>query len=138
MNTESDGVNPQARSWRRMFMPLAENVSEARRGAQLVLASWAASDDAAETIALIISELATNAVRHARVPGRCFEVAMTYDGGKAIEIEVSDGSPHHPVVKSFDPDATSGRGLLLVEALSDAWEVRDRAFGKTLWARVLS
>jgi hypothetical protein len=72
------------------------------------------------------------------VPSRCFEVALSRDGEKAIEIEVSDASPHHPVVKSFDPDATSGRGLLLVEALSDAWEVRDREFGKTLWARVLS
>ncbi|MEU9210198.1 ATP-binding protein [Streptomyces sp. NPDC048415] len=137
MNTESDGVNLQARSWRRSFLPVAENVPEARRGARLVLASWAVSEDASETIALIVSELATNAVRHARVPGRCFDVAMTYDGGKTVEIEVSDASPRHPVVKSFDPDATSGRGLLLVEALSDAWEVRDQELGKALWARVL-
>jgi anti-sigma regulatory factor (Ser/Thr protein kinase) len=121
-----------------MFMPLAENASEARRGARLVLACWAVPDDAAETVALIVSELATNAIRHAHVPRRSFEVALTRDSEKAIEIEVSDASPHHPVVKSFDPDATSGRGLLLVEALSDAWEVRDREFGKTLWARVLS
>ncbi|MFD4621566.1 ATP-binding protein [Streptomyces sp. NPDC058475] len=138
MNTESDGANPHARSWRRMFMPLAENVSEARRGARLVLDSWAVPDDAAETIALIVSELAANAIRHAYVPDRCFEVALSRDGEKVVEVEVSDASPHHPVVKSFDPDATSGRGLLLVEALSDVWEVRSREFGKTLWVRVLS
>jgi len=41
-------------------------------------------------------------------------------------------------VNSFDPDATSGRGLLLVEALCDDWGVRDREFGKSVWARVIS
>lgn len=116
------------------------NVPEARHGARHVLAEWAIPDDASYTIALIISELATNAVRHARVPGRCFEVALTYDGEKTVEIEVSDASPHHPVAVLNTPDAeaTSGRGLPLVEALSDAWEIREREYGKTLWARVLS
>ncbi|MFD5629842.1 MULTISPECIES: ATP-binding protein [unclassified Streptomyces] len=138
MNTESDGVNLRLRTWRRGFMPVAGNIAEVRHGARIVLAGWAVPDDACETVVLIVSELATNAVRHARVPGRTFDVALTYDEtGKAVEIEVSDGSPRHPVVRPFDPDATSGRGLLLVEALSDVWEVRDREFGKTVWVRVL-
>ncbi|MFE9765528.1 ATP-binding protein [Streptomyces sp. NPDC005808] len=138
MNTESDGVNPRLRTWGRRFMPVAGNIAEVRQGARIVLAGWAVPDDACETVVLIVSELATNAVRHARLPDRTFDVALTYDdGGKAVEVEVSDGSPHHPVVRPFDPDETSGRGLLLVEALSDAWEVRDREFGKTVWVRVL-
>ncbi|MCX5557868.1 ATP-binding protein [Streptomyces sp. NBC_00038] len=140
MNTESDGVNPRPRTWRRSFMPVTGNVPEARHGARRVLAEWVIPEDTSYTIALIISELVTNAVRHARVPGRCFEVALTYDGEKTVEIEVSDASPRHPVAVLNTPDveATSGRGLPLVEALSDAWEVRDREYGKTVWARVLS
>jgi serine/threonine-protein kinase RsbW len=39
---------------------------------------------------------------------------------------------------SYDPDSISGRGLLLVEALCDAWGVREREFGKSVWARVVS
>jgi anti-sigma regulatory factor (Ser/Thr protein kinase) len=138
MNTESDGVNLRVHTWRRSFMPVAENIAEARHGAQMVLASWAVPDEDSDAVALIVTELATNAIRHARVPGRTFDVALTYADDKAVEIEVSDGSRHRPAPKPYDPDATSGRGLLLVEALSDAWEVRDREFGKTVWARVLT
>jgi len=118
-------------------MPVVENLPEVRLGARLVLDSWSVPEDAGETVVLILSELAANAVRHARVPGRTFDVTVTHDGEKAIEIEVGDGSPHLPVLKSYDPDATSGRGLLLVEALADTWEVRHREFGKAVWARVL-
>ncbi|MEV6172661.1 ATP-binding protein [Streptomyces sp. NPDC051954] len=138
MNTESHEPNPRPRTWRRSFMPVCENIAEARHGARIVLASWSVPEDTTETVTLVISELATNAIRHARRPGRTVDVALTYDGAKTIEIEVADGSPHHPVRKPYDPDATSGRGLLLVEALSDAWEVREREFGKAVWARVLS
>ncbi|MER6626914.1 ATP-binding protein [Streptomyces sp. NPDC000987] len=131
MNTESH------RTWRRPFLPVVENIPEVRHGARLVLASWAVPSDAGDVAVLVLSELATNAVRHARVPGRTFDVALAYDGEKTVEVEVFDASPRHPVVRSFDPDATSGRGLLLVEALADAWEVRDRAGGKSVWARVI-
>lgn len=119
-------------------MPVVENIPEVRLGAQLVLASWSVPQDASETVVLILSELAANAVRHARIPGRTFDAALAYDGRKTVEIEVGDGSPHFPVLKPYDPDATSGRGLLLVEALADAWEVRHRDFGKAVWARVLA
>jgi two-component sensor histidine kinase len=118
-------------------MPIAENVAEARHGAQLVLTTWSIPEDTADTIALILTELAANAVRHARISGRTFDVSLTYDGEKAVEVEVADGSSRLPVVKSFDPESTSGRGLLLVEALADAWEVREREFGKSVWARAL-
>ncbi|WP_155058826.1 ATP-binding protein [Streptomyces blattellae] len=119
-------------------MPIPENVTEACHGARIVLTSWSVPEDTAETITLVVSELATNAIRHARCPGRTVDVALIYDSAKTIEIEVADGSPHHPIRKPYGPDATSGRGLLLIEALSDAWEVREREFGKAVWVRVLS
>ncbi|WP_155054835.1 ATP-binding protein [Streptomyces blattellae] len=118
-------------------MPVSENIPEVRLGARLVLASWSVPEDASETVVLILSELAANAVRHARTPGRTFDTSLAYDGEKTIEIEVGDGSPDLPVLKPYDPDATSGRGLLLVEALADGWEVRHRESGKSVWARVV-
>ncbi|MEU6144303.1 ATP-binding protein [Streptomyces sp. NPDC047081] len=139
MNTES---HPHSRphTWRRSFMPVVENIPEARHGAQLVLASWDVPDDVSDTVALILTELATNAVRHARRPGRTLTVvlALAHDGRKTIEVEVYDGSPHHPVLNGYDPAATSGRGLLLVDALCEEWGVRAREFGKSVWARVIS
>ncbi|MFD0315151.1 ATP-binding protein [Streptomyces flavalbus] len=129
-------------------MPVIENVAEARQGVRAVLDSWAVPEDTTETVALIVTELAANAVTHAHRPGRTFDVALTCDGdgngngnggggGKTIEIEVHDPSPRHPVRRPYDPEATSGRGLLLVESLANAWEVRDREQGKTVWVQVV-
>lgn len=70
-----------------------------------------------------------------RDPGPYLDVSLTYDGAKAVE--VAGGSPRSPVVKSCDPESTSGRGLLLVEALADSWEVPRREFGKSIWARAV-
>ncbi|MBA4860541.1 ATP-binding protein [Streptomyces sp. PSKA54] len=143
MNTESHGACATSRSWRRRFTPAPRSVPAARREVLATLAEWSVPPDASDTIALIVSELSTNAVRHGRVPGRLFEVVLAYDGEKSVEIEVSDASrcrPVLPVLPGSPPalDSESGRGLLLVAALSDAWEVRDRGVGKTLWVRVLT
>ncbi|MEV0689085.1 ATP-binding protein [Streptomyces sp. NPDC050388] len=93
-----------------------------------------------ETLTLITAELAANAVTHGRVSGRDFEVRLTADAG-TLRVEVSDTcterlpstSPHEPSV-----DAESGRGLLLVASLADAWSFmpRHNAPGKTVWAEV--
>ncbi|MEW2085491.1 ATP-binding protein [Streptomyces sp. NPDC005283] len=93
-----------------------------------------------ETLTLITAELAVNAVTHGRVPGRDFEVRLTATAG-TLRVEVSDTraerlpptSPHEP-----PGDAESGRGLLLVANLADAWSVTPRcnAPGKTVWAEV--
>ncbi|MEU9877033.1 ATP-binding protein [Streptomyces phaeochromogenes] len=117
---------------------MTRSVPEARRGARSVLTEWRIPTDAAEAIELIVSELSTNAVRHARVPGRFFEVALTYDGQKTVEVEVSDASPRLPEHQVPLLDAESGRGLPLVAALAESWELRGRVIGKTVWARVLT
>ncbi|MFJ8542568.1 ATP-binding protein [Streptomyces sp. NPDC093586] len=92
-----------------------------------------------ETLTLITAELCANAVRHGRVPGRDFHVrlAAEADGGR-LRLEVSDTRvERRPVVAVLaEPDAESGRGLLLVTALADDWGVTDRRGGpgKTVWA----
>ncbi|MEU7468616.1 ATP-binding protein [Streptomyces sp. NPDC044984] len=96
-----------------------------------------------ETLSLITAELCANAVRHGRVPGRDFHVrlAAEADGGR-LRVEVSDTrAERRPAATTpADPGAESesGRGLLLVTALADAWGVTDRRGGpgKTVWAVV--
>jgi anti-sigma regulatory factor (Ser/Thr protein kinase) len=94
-----------------------------------------------DTVTLIGGELAANAVRHGHVAGRGFHLrlAMTPE---VIRIEVSDTrTERQPVFPAVipDPDAESGRGLLLVAQLADRWAVAPRpgAPGKTVWAEVI-
>ncbi|MDI3405356.1 ATP-binding protein [Streptomyces cavernicola] len=97
-------------------------------------------DDVNETLTLLAGELCANAVRHGRVPGRDFHVRLTEEPGRLFRLEVSDTrterrpAPVDPACPG--PDAESGRGLLLVAALADAWGITDRrpAPGKTVWA----
>jgi anti-sigma regulatory factor (Ser/Thr protein kinase) len=109
------------------------------------LAQWgipygsALSDDAA----LVVSELATNAVTHGLVPGRDFEVRLDLIE-HTLHIAVSDTRtdryPPTPGTLMPPPPATGcGYGLHLVDALAARWGVRERACGgpgKTAWAEL--
>jgi hypothetical protein len=104
-------------------------------------------DDAADAVALLVCELATNAVkasavssggRHDAGPRRA-EIAVRLGRAAAgLVVEVWDGEPSPPVpAAGADPEAEGGRGLLLVEALSSGWgHCVLPAGGKTVWAVV--
>ncbi|MBB6415518.1 ATP-binding protein [Streptomyces sp. AK010] len=85
----------------------------------------------------IVAELATNAATHGRVPGRDFRLTLYVVGG-TLRIEVTDTRGDrlpHPTRPA--PDATSGRGLLVVAALADRWGVAPGPHPrKTVWAEV--
>lgn len=97
--------------------------------------------ETADAVTLIVAELAANAVTHGRVPGRDFELSVSLLVG-SIRIEVTDTRaerqpPGPGQVPEPNPLAESGRGLLLVDALADRWEVVDREPpGKTVRAEV--
>lgn len=79
---------------------------------------------------LCASELVTNALVHA-VPPIELEVVLTT---RCLRVAIYDGStaeavPRHPVT----PDATSGRGLSIVEALATRWSVEPTGSGKVVW-----
>ncbi|SED43132.1 Anti-sigma regulatory factor (Ser/Thr protein kinase) [Streptomyces sp. 3213] len=97
--------------------------------------------DASDAVALIVAELAANAVTHGRVPGRDFELRLSLGNG-SVRVEVTDtrSGPRPPgpgAVREPLPLAESGRGLVLVDTLADRWEVVDREpLGKTVRAEV--
>ena len=112
---------------RRSFPPTPEAVPQARSFLREVLPP-AVSEEAAADLALALSELAANAVRHAGTP---FEVVIETDG--KVRVEVEDQVPTAPVPKDAAPMDTSGRGLALVEKLCDRWGVHIEQDAKCVW-----
>ncbi|MFE2046835.1 ATP-binding protein [Streptomyces sp. NPDC059477] len=96
--------------------------------------------DVSERVALVVAELAANAVTHGRVPGRDFELRLSVVTG-SVRIEVTDtrseSRPPGPGEVGAPGELDeSGRGLMLVAAVADRWEVLDRQPGKTVRAEV--
>jgi anti-sigma regulatory factor (Ser/Thr protein kinase) len=100
-------------------------VPEARQHARHVVTEWGYTQ-IARTAELVVSEIVTNAAHHARetatkngVPPVRLRLTDWLSG---VQIEVWDGSSRMPrAAQQPAPDAEAGRGLLLVEALSDCW-----------------
>lgn len=92
-----------------------------------------------DTVALLVAELAANAVLHGRVPGRDFELRLSYAHATGVvRVEISDTHENRPDPAAVPPpgsEADGGRGLLIVEAIAARWGVADRLGpGKTVWA----
>ncbi|TMK27032.1 MAG: ATP-binding protein [Actinobacteria bacterium] len=111
----------------RRFGCQLESVPAARRFVRDALDGQAREVlDAAE---LMTSELATNCVRHAQT---CFELAVD-DAERRIRVEVRDVGQGRPMLQSPGPTDRTGRGLVIVEAMSDTWGVEPSSRGKTVW-----
>lgn len=134
-----------AASFARRFPSSRRNARRARHLAVGQLAAWGVPEggELGGRAALIVSELASNAVTHGHVPGRDFEVRLTLTPA-VMHIEVTDGRTGsgppagRGALAPARPGAESGRGLVLVDALADRWgvETRTPAPGKTVWAEV--
>ncbi|WP_406269344.1 ATP-binding protein [Streptomyces sp. NBC_00191] len=122
-----------------------QRLSATRRGARVArhltvhqLDGWGIpyGSDLSDSAALIVAELTANAVTHARVPGRDFELRLTL-WPLTLRIEVSDArGDREPTPRPPTPDSETGRGLLLVDALATKWGTADRVVGKTVWAEL--
>jgi anti-sigma regulatory factor (Ser/Thr protein kinase) len=113
-------------------------VARARRELVAVLEVWGLGklQDAA---ALVLSELVTNAVVHARSPrGRLIETRLLRLDDGRVRIEVHDANGCPPVPRASGDTDEGGRGLTLVDALTgQQWGVsRREGVGKAVWAIV--
>jgi anti-sigma regulatory factor (Ser/Thr protein kinase) len=111
----------------RAFIAEARSVGASRRYVREALCLHPpAQIDAVE---LMVSELATNSVKHAHSD---FKVSIDDSGGE-IRVEVRDTGRGEPMLRFPGPTEPSGRGLRIVNALSRAWGTADSPDGKTVW-----
>jgi anti-sigma regulatory factor (Ser/Thr protein kinase) len=106
-------------------------VADVRRMLRDALPRWGAAD-LTDTAELLTSELVTNALVHTGEEAWFF-AAFSDHPVRRLRVEVRDDAPHHPLPRTPDDYAVSGRGLLLVRSLAQAWGVRPHGPGKAIW-----
>ncbi|MGW3800253.1 ATP-binding protein [Streptomyces clavifer] len=137
MNRETTRTERSAPT--REFTVLLSPTRRAARLARLLttahLGDWGLPTEAA---AQIVAELANNAMLHGRLPGRDFRLRLTAHCDGLLRIEVTDTRGDRlPQPAASAPDAETGRGLLIVEALADRWGVIPGPLPrKTVWAEI--
>jgi anti-sigma regulatory factor (Ser/Thr protein kinase) len=114
----------------RRFPAKNEAPRAARRFVAEALTRWGVDGPSLDDARLVLSELTSNAVVHARSP---FSVVIRPEGSR-VRIAVHDTSRVRPTVRNSGVMGTSGRGLRLVAALAVDWGVDVTADGKTVWA----
>ncbi|MER5443522.1 ATP-binding protein [Streptomyces sp. NPDC002790] len=126
---------PQDIEWR--FPRSARSVGRARHLFREQARSWGLPSETTETAELLLSELMTNAYRHAsNPPGReIWARAILSENPARLRLQVTDASPTLPAPRTASLEAESGRGLTLVSALADDWgaERREAGVGKAVW-----
>jgi anti-sigma regulatory factor (Ser/Thr protein kinase) len=111
----------------RSFPSSAASVKKARRFIGQCLAD--VPPEVRDDVALLVSELATNAVRHSAA-----EFVVVADrNGTRIRVEVTDAGRGAPEPRTPSSDEPSGRGLRIVEALADDWGIDRGRRGTTVW-----
>ena len=111
------------------------SVAIARKRLAADLSAAGVYGEAASDAALVISELVSNSIKHAwRLPGEKVRAAWMVDHG-SVEVEVSDCGGSTRPRRDYPPvSALGGRGLGIVERLSDDWGIRADESGQTVWA----
>lgn len=122
---EAEQKNVKGTQWRAAsFAPTPRSVRDARA----FVGSVVTQPSMRETGELLVSELTTNALRHATGP---FEVRVR--AKPRVRVEVRDGSTRLPTVKDIDTTEESGRGMQIVSQLARSWGIEQRADGKVVW-----
>ncbi|MFR9675567.1 SpoIIE family protein phosphatase [Streptomyces sp. TR06-5] len=137
LHREGSAVSPPGRRLHRHVAPRdPESLAAVRRMVHAAARSWGAADRA-DDVALVVDELVTNALLHAG--GGALVTARPLGGDlPRLRIEVTDRSSTLPQVRHPGGSGLSGRGLLLVDRLSDTWDVESRGTGKAVWCEFLT
>jgi anti-sigma regulatory factor (Ser/Thr protein kinase) len=135
----TDGIGSDAREVRATSVVLLPStpasVSIARKQLTADLSAAGVYGEAAGDAALVISELLSNSIKHAwPLPGEKVRAAWMVDDG-SVEVQVSDGGGPTRPRQDYPPiSALGGRGLGIVERLSEDWGIRADETGQTVWA----
>lgn len=118
----------------RVFLPVPEAVASSRRFVDTCLRRKGVADHLIHDASVIASELATNAVLHARAP---FRISVDESVGVVcISVQdLGDGEPAPRVAAAGDP-ALDGRGIEIVDALAQRWGCDVLRQGKVVWAEL--
>jgi anti-sigma regulatory factor (Ser/Thr protein kinase) len=110
----------------------AESPRHARRMAAATLRRWGHGEALIADVSLVISELASNAVRHA---GSSFAVALQMQG-PLLRVTVEDRAPLPDTASDADMLPRSPHGLCVVDSLATSWGVEPTRTGKIVWAQL--
>ncbi|MFD3493943.1 ATP-binding protein [Streptomyces sp. NPDC058690] len=116
----------QDASW--PLAPELISVGRARRLATAQVGEWSLNE-LADTVELLVSEMVTNSLRHARGPVRLNLQVR----GSHLRCEVEDTNSDGPVRRTARADAEGGRGMELLDLLAETWGSSRTPTGKTLW-----
>ncbi|WP_206305563.1 ATP-binding protein [Actinacidiphila soli] len=123
--------------WLKLPAGLA-SIGAARSATDACLRTWGLAEESCEDAVLVLSELATNAIRH--TPSEQFLCCVGLTADNLIHLEVHD---HDTAVRSLIPcspslDDEGGRGLFLVQHMAERWGVERSVFtgGNAVWARL--
>jgi two-component sensor histidine kinase len=122
---------------RKVEAEFTPELASARQARRLVDDALRASHTPPDLAVLLVSELATNAVMHARTDF-IVRVEVRGAGRHHVRVEVEDENEREPAIASVPLEATSGRGLQVVAALADSWGVERRPRGKVVWFELVS
>lgn len=136
MGAGSPGATAAERRFRFELAAHPGSPSQARRLTRARLSGWAVCEDTCDTAALVVSELVTNAIVHT---ASRHIVCELHDADDLVRIAVRDegcapGQPHPSADQQ--PEDEHGRGLILVDALCDAWGAHEQGPGLLVWAEL--
>ncbi|MFF2193572.1 ATP-binding protein [Streptomyces sp. NPDC058157] len=130
MNTEPHAL---ARSAVRNYPPRQDSVPAARRWAAWMAVAWGEPRVAAD-VALVTSELFTNALLHGAVRDRYLRVEVRLDGA-VLRVAVTDPKGERwPEMRAAGEEEQYGRGLAVVAGVARRWGASRLVVGKTVWA----
>ncbi len=131
MNTRPPGVHCR---WRVVTLqPAVQAAADGRAWCREILKEWQL-EDVTDVVRQLVSELVTNSIEHAETS--CIRVLLMQADG-VLRLDVTDDDVVSlPVRARPSIDDISGRGLTIVEALSDRWGVHIASSAKTVWCEL--
>ncbi|MEZ7006672.1 SpoIIE family protein phosphatase [Streptomyces sp. AD55] len=136
---EAGGVPARRPPVRRTMLTIAqaepERIAAAREHLRDLLYDWPDGEQR-DAAVLLLSEMLTNVLVHTDADALLVAEVTGEPGERRIHVEVSDSGKELPHKRRPGEMASSGRGLVLIEMLADAWGVAPRGTGKSIWYEV--